>query len=206
MFGLVAGSVAPLHGQSLADVAKKENERRQAVKAGTKVYTNGDLKTPESSSDPINAAAPPAGEASAAAEKKPADGKADEKGGGKSDAKADDKAAGKDAKADAKNDAKNSAKSDAKDQEYWSTRMRGLNESLERDRLYADAIQTRINSLTSDFSGRDDPAQRALIAEDREKAVAELSRLRKQIEEDKDAIGAAEEEARRSGVPPGWLR
>ena len=84
--------------------------------------------------------------------------------------------------------------------------MKELNDRLQRDRLYAEAIQTRINSLTADFSARDDPAQRALIGEDREKAVGELSRLRKQIEEDKDAIGSAEEEARQAGVPPGWLR
>jgi hypothetical protein len=45
-----------------------------------------------------------------------------------------------------------------------------------------------------------------MIADDREKAVSELSRLRKQIEEDKDAIGTLEEEARHASVPPGWLR
>jgi hypothetical protein len=84
--------------------------------------------------------------------------------------------------------------------------MRALTEQLERDRLYAEAIQTRINSLTADFSAKDDPVQRALISEDREKAVAELSRLRKQIDEDKDAIGSLEEEARHASVPPGWLR
>ena len=44
VFGLAAGSLAPLHGQSLVDVAKKEGERRQGVKGEAKVYTNGDLK------------------------------------------------------------------------------------------------------------------------------------------------------------------
>ena len=189
IFGLAAGSVAPLHGQSLVDVAKKEQERRQAVKGGAKVYTNGDLKTAEPSPDPITAAAAPA-DAGASADKKAAD--------SKPDAKADDKTPAKDAKA--------AAKGDVKDQEYWHGRMQALADQLQRDRLYAEALQTRVNSLTSDFSSRDDPAQRALIAEDREKAIAELSRLRKQIEEDKDAIGALEEEARHESVPPGWLR
>jgi len=190
IFGLAAGSVAPLHGQSLADVAKKEQERRQTAKArGSKVYTNGDLASaPEPSPDPITAAAASGNPASA--DKKTDDAKAD--------AKADDKTPAKDAKAQ--------AKAEEKGQEYWSARMKALNDALERDRLYAEALQTRVNSLTSDFASRDDPAQRALIAEDREKAIAELSRLRKQIEEDKDAIGAAEEEARHASVPPGWLR
>jgi len=194
IFGLAAGSVASLHGQSLADVAKKEQERRQTVKArDSKVYTNGDLASaPEPSSDPITAAV--ASSNSAPADKKSDDAKAE----AKADGKTDDKAPAKSAKAQ--------DKAEEKGQEYWSARMKALNATLDRDRLYAEALQTRVNSLTSDFSSRDDPAQRALIAEDREKAIGELSRLRKQIEEDKDAIGAAEEEARQAGVPPGWLR
>jgi hypothetical protein len=193
VFGLVAGSLAPLHGQSLVDVAKKEGERRQGVKGEAKVYTNGDLKpVSDSAPDPITAAAP--ADTAASADKKPSDSKADAKADGKSDAKAPAK------------DANASAAGTEKGQEYWGGRMRALNEQLERDRLYAEAIQTRINSLTADFSAKDDPVQRALISEDREKAVAELSRLRKQIDEDKDAIGNLEEEARHASVPPGWLR
>ena len=194
MLSLTAGSFAPLHAQSLVDVAKKEGERRQTTRSSTKVYTNGDLKPV---ADPEPAAAP--ADASSSADKKPADAKTDAKAdSAKSDGKAADKSAAKDAKA--------SSDGEEKGQEYWGGKMRALNEQLERDRMYAEAIQTRINSLTADFSAKDDPAQRALIADDREKAVSELSRLRKQIEEDKDAIGNLEEEARHASVPPGWLR
>jgi hypothetical protein len=200
ILGLAAGSFAPLHAQSLVDVAKKEGERRQTVKGTTKVYTNGDLKpVAESAPDPTTAAAT-SGDASAG--KKPADAKTDAKADAKADAKGEAKAADK----TAAKDAKASADGEEKGQEYWSGKMSALNDQLERDRLYAEAIQTRINSLTADFSAKDDPAQRALIGDDREKAVSELSRLRKQIEEDKDAIGKLEEEARHAGVPPGWLR
>lgn len=195
MLSLAAGSFAPLHAQSLADVAKKEGERRQTTKSSTKVYTNGDLK-PVGDPAPEPAAAP--ADASSSADKKSADAKSDAKPTAKGDGKAADKSAAKDAKA--------SGDGEEKGQEYWGGRMRALNEQLERDRMYAEAIQTRINSLTADFSAKDDPAQRALIADDREKAVSELSRLRKQIEEDKDAIGNLEEEARHASVPPGWLR
>ena len=192
MFGLVAGSFAPLHAQSLVDVAKKEGERRQTVKGTTKVYTNGDLKPVSPAPDPSTAAAD---DTSSSAEKKSADTKAD--------TKSDSGAETGDGKA---TPASSAAAGSEQGQEYWNSKMHVLNEQLERDRLYAEAIQTRINSLTADFSGKDDPAQRTLIAEDREKAVSELSRLRKQIEEDKDAIGNLEEEARHAGVPPGWLR
>jgi hypothetical protein len=128
----------------------------------------------------------------------PADKAADTKVGAKADAKVDEKPAAKGDKA--------GAKSEVKDRDYWNARMQARNEQLERDRLYAEALQSRINALTAEFAGRDDPAQRATIGLDREKAVAELSRLRRIVEDDKDAIGAVEEEARKAGVPPGWLR
>jgi hypothetical protein len=97
-------------------------------------------------------------------------------------------------------------KGPAKDQAYWAGRMKALQGQLERDQNYADAMQTRINALTTDFVNRDDPAQRAVVERDRQKSVGELARLKKSIEEGKKAIADLEEEARRAGVPPGWLR
>jgi hypothetical protein len=174
---LLVGAAAPLRAQSLADVAKKEEERRRHTKTG-KVYTNTDLspvKGPSGDSGSLPAPAPST--ATDSADSKPA-----------TDAKADEK------------------KSDEQGQPYWAKRMAGLRETFQRDSVYADALQTRINSLTTDFVNRDDPAQRAQIGAQREAALTELNRLKKQIEADKKAITDAEEEARRSGVPAGWLR
>ena len=67
-------------------------------------------------------------------------------------------------------------------------------------------MQSRINALTTDFVNRDDPAQRAVIADDRQKAIAELERLARANVDGTKAIADIEEEARRAGVPPGWLR
>jgi hypothetical protein len=53
---------------------------------------------------------------------------------------------------------------------------------------------------------RDDPAQRAVIERDRQKALAELGRLKTSVLETRKAIADLEEEARRAGVPPGWMR
>jgi hypothetical protein len=97
-------------------------------------------------------------------------------------------------------------KGPVKDQAYWAARMKGLQGQLERDQNYADAMQTRINALTTDFVNRDDPAQRSSIERDRQKSMAELARLKKSIEDGKKAIADLEEEARRAGAPPGWLR
>jgi hypothetical protein len=93
-----------------------------------------------------------------------------------------------------------------KDQKYWAERKKTLQGQLDRDQTFSDALQSRINALTTDFVNRSDPAQRAVIDRDRQKALAELANLKKQIDDDKKALAGLEEEARRAGVPPGWLR
>jgi hypothetical protein len=170
--------------QSLADVAKKEEERRKSVAAPAKVYTNKDLNPVPASSPPPPAAA------------KPGDGAAKDK-----DKETNTDAKGKGSKAPDAGD-----KTAVKDQAYWAGRYKNLQDALLRDQNYTDAMQTRINSLNADFVNRDDPAQRAVIERDRQKALAELGRLKQSVLDTKKAIVDLEEEARRAGVPPGWMR
>jgi len=177
--------------QSLADVAQKESERRQAAATG-KSYSNRDLRPTPQPPDATDRVEP-----SATA---PADSVADAASSlEKADAVADHASDGKSEEADGK-------KSDVKDEAYWSKRMAELRERLDRDQTFLQALQSRVDALTSDFVNRDDPAQRGQIAGDRQKTLAELERLRKAIEADKRSIPDLEEEARRSGVPAGWLR
>jgi hypothetical protein len=95
---------------------------------------------------------------------------------------------------------------DEHDQSWWATRMTAAREELRRNESFAEALQSRINALTADFAGRDDPYQRAKIGDDRLKALAELDRVTREIEKAKKNIGDIEEDARTSGVPPGWIR
>jgi hypothetical protein len=67
-------------------------------------------------------------------------------------------------------------------------------------------MQTRINALTTDFVNRDDPAQRAVIEQNRQKSIDQLAKLNQSVQDTKKAIADFLEEARRAGVPPGWLR
>ena len=94
----------------------------------------------------------------------------------------------------------------AKDQAYWSGRMKEARDKQQRNQMFADSLQTRINSLTTDFVNRDDPAQKAKLETDRKAALAELDRVKKDIDDQNKVIAAIEEEARRAGVPAGWLR
>jgi hypothetical protein len=160
----------------LADVAKTEEARRQQTKKPAKVITNSDLK-PDNSK---GVAPTPAGATTTTPPTNTSPGNA-----------APDKPA----------DA-----APAKDQAYWSTRIKTARDLLTRQQLFADSLQTRINSLTTDFVNRDDPAQRAKIETDRKTALAELEKVKKEMADTTKQIAAIEDEARRAGVPVGWLR
>jgi hypothetical protein len=95
---------------------------------------------------------------------------------------------------------------DEKDEAWWKNRINQAREEQRRNEMFAEALQTRINSLSTDFVNRDDPFQRAKIGEDRDKAIAELARVKGDIDRAKKQIEDIEEEARKAGVPPGWLR
>ena len=170
----------PASAQSLGELAKREQARKKATPVAKKTYTNDDLKQlPPPSGTP----AKPAEEAG-----KPADAKT-------GDAKP----------APEKVDATKPAEP-AKDEAYWRGRITAAREDVRRNEAFKEALQSRINGLTADFTARDDPYQRAKIADDRQKALAELARVSEDIEKSKKLIGDIEEEARRAGVPPGWLR
>jgi hypothetical protein len=190
--GLFFTAVPVLHAQSLADFAKKEQERRESVKDG-KSYSNKDLKE----------GPPPNIVSSSSDGAKPADAKgpdAKPAGGAAADAKPGDAKPGDTKVADGKPGL------DPKNEQAWRDQNKALREKLDRDKVLAEALQSRVNALATDFVNRDDPAQRAVIDNDRKRALSELENTRKAIEDDVKAIQAFEEEARRAGIPAGWLR
>jgi len=168
----------------LAEVAKDEEARRKSIRKPARIYTNGTLK-PDNSTG--------MGSAPSVAGTGTASGNATPKNvtpgaavvnlpGGKVEP------------------------APAQDQAYWENRIKTARDLLSRTQLFADSLQTRINSLTTDFVNRDDPAQKAKIEMDRKAALAELERVKKELDEQAKSIKLIEDEARRAGVPPGWLR
>jgi hypothetical protein len=93
-----------------------------------------------------------------------------------------------------------------KEQAYWRDRVAKAREGLERAKTFKEALQSRINVLSADFTARDDPAQRSVIGSDRQKALAELERVTKEIADFEKQLRDIEDEARKAGVPPGWVR
>ena len=171
-------------GQSLAEIARREQARRAAIpeERRSKVYTNDDLRT--SGGLTIGAtrrSAPPPSGAAAQGTGEPATGS--NTGG------ADGAEAG-----------------EVRDEAYWRTRMTTVQEARTRAALMASALQNRADGLWAQFTATDDPAQRRMVERQRNEALAELENTRAELEGLDREIAGIREEARRAGAPPGWLR
>jgi hypothetical protein len=198
-FAAAALVARPAAGQSLADVARKEQERRKASATAAKadkdkdsdkakkVYTNKDL-------GPGGPEAPPAQTETASAPGTPPT-----QGGTHTHEPPPTQSPAPAAGAPA-------AAGENRDENWWRNRITTARADLQRQTLFVEALQSRINALTTDFVNRDDPAQRDQIAVDRQKNLAELERVQKDIERLKKQVADIEEEARKAGVPAGWLR
>ncbi len=172
--------------QGLGDVAKREAERRKAVGTPGKVYTNDNLRTdaPPTSAAPTapQGATPPAAPAQAPAAA----------AGAQTGSQPTGTAA--------------SSEPGPMTEDAWRKRIATARDALSRAQVFAEALQSRINALTTDFANRDDPAQRNAIAAERQKALGELDRVKQEIVDHQKAISAIQDEARRAGVPAGWVR
>ena len=200
--GVAAVLTSGAPAQSLGDVAKQEEARRKGATAaarGGKVYTNDDLR-----GAPAPAATSPQPSTSAPSSTAPAAPAA----GAKPDAAKPDaaKPEGNAKPGDSTPKADGKSADPKGDEASWRKRRQTIQEALDRAKTFAEALQSRINGLTADFSARDDPAQRSAVAADRQKALTELERVKKEIAQHAKALDDLQEEARKSGVPAGWLR
>ena len=174
------GAATPLTAQNLADVARAEEARRKTVKGQVKVYTNETLRGADGGEAPQ--APPPQAPATAPA-------------------------SGSTAKPGAQTGTKPAAPAvDAKDEKLWRDRLAAARDALNRSQTFADALQTQINGLYTEFVNMSDPAQRSLIEQKRLAAIAEQDRVKADIAKQTKALADIEDEARRANVPAGWLR
>jgi hypothetical protein len=181
---LPAAAAAQSPPPSLAEIARKEAERRKTAKEAKIVITEKNL--PESARKPASTAVPADPNQSAqAGEQKPAP--------------AGSAAAGA---------APAAAAAPAGDQgeTLWRGRISQARETLRRNEVFLQALQTRVNSLAMDYFGRDDPYQKMKLAGERDQAIQEMEKVKADIEASKKQVADIEEEARKAGVPPGWLR
>jgi hypothetical protein len=176
----------PLAAQSLAAVAKAEEARRKTVKGQAKVYTNESLRGADGGEPP--APVTPQAPAAASAPPNPAPPGA------------------KPAPAPGAKPATPPAADTSKDEKFWRDRLAAARDALRRSQTFADALQSQINGLYTEFVNMSDPAQRSLIEQKRLGAIAEQDRVKADIARQTKALAEIEDEARRANVPAGWLR
>jgi hypothetical protein len=188
--------IATAAAQGLGDVARREAERRKTVKAPGKIYTNDQLKTEPPPSTPAASPAPAAGSGA---------GTGGAPGAGAPGA-GERPAGDKDAAQPAAPAGQAGAGAAPRSETEWRARIQSTRDALSRAQIFAEALQSRINGLSADFTARDDPAQRAAVAADRQKSLDELERVKKEIQLHTKTLADLQEEGRRAGVPAGWLR
>lgn len=191
---VLLATAMPVAAQSLADVARAEEARRKAVKGQAKVYTNDTLRGADGGAappPPTPASAPsPATPSAPATAGTPAPGGVSQPG----------------TSPGSKPAAPPAAAGTAKDEKYWRDRLAGARDALSRSQTFADALQSQINALYTEFVNMDDPLRRSAIEQKRLAAIAEQDRVKADIVKQTKAIADIEDEARRANVPAGWLR
>jgi hypothetical protein len=184
---LPAVAIAQPSQPSLAEIARQEAERRKTAKEAKIVITEKNL--PESARKPASTAAPAdANQPAHAGEQKSAAAGGAAVGGAPATPATPAAPAGDQGEA------------------LWRGRITQAREALRRNEVFLQALQTRVNSLATDYYGRDDPYQKMKLAGEREQAIQEMEKVKADIEASKKQVADIEEEARKAGVPPGWLR
>lgn len=167
------------HAQSLADIARKEEERRKAIKAPGKLYTNEDLlKYPVS--------APPAADP---AKQEPAQAADASKTGGAASA-----SPGPEVPTVEKGEA------------YWRKLVTDARDRVTRSKTYLDVLTERVRGLNQTFYSSENAEERSTVWAQRSKLVDELERLKKDIADQEKDVTKVEEDAKKANVPAGWIR
>ncbi|HKE88663.1 MAG TPA: hypothetical protein VKB50_33125 [Vicinamibacterales bacterium] len=103
-------------------------------------------------------------------------------------------------------DSKTKQPDGAKDEAAWRDRIKIERDALARAGIFAAALQSQINGLYGEFTACQAPPQCSEISARRQKSIGELDRVKKEVEQHQKAIADIQEEARKAGVPAGWVR
>jgi hypothetical protein len=93
-----------------------------------------------------------------------------------------------------------------KTENYWRDRAVAIQQSLSRNKLLLEALQSQVNAMNAEFMNTDDPGQRGLLQVRLQRATGELQRVQQDVEKQTKAASDLQEEARKSGIPAGWVR
>lgn len=185
LFTSIAGAAFP---QSLADLAKKEKERRAKLKTATKVITNED--TAKYKSGAVTTGSAPSAEKTEAAA-------STEEGASPQ--------AGKPAPAEA--DASEEPRDfEGRTESYWRQTFSDARSKVKELENKADVLTLKITDLQNQFYREDDGFKQQEIQREIQKAFYEQDLNKENLEKAKQDLVDLEREARKSGALPGWYR
>lgn len=169
-------------GQSLAEVAKKERERQAKILQKEKIpsFTNTDLKNLPGGAGSSEAQSGPAPAAAGPADQKKDQGKRPPLG-----VALDDK---------------------GRDETYWRNAMSKARAQVAELEAKAQQLSGMSARLSSDSVNIDDPGQQNLARQNREKSFQDLAKAQDQLRQARQDLQNLQEDGRRSGALPGWLR
>lgn len=89
---------------------------------------------------------------------------------------------------------------------YWRQAMTEARAAVDNARKNRDMLQSELNRYRVDFTAIDDPAARALVHQRLEELHTQLAEAEQALDDAEQALRDLQEDARRSGALPGWLR
>ena len=91
-------------------------------------------------------------------------------------------------------------------EEYWRKRYREVSSRLKDAEQAAAEIQKEVDDLTRAFYALSDVEQRGFIEYQRTQRLNDLQQAKRELEDAQTDMDNLEEEARKAGALPGWLR
>lgn len=194
--GVSAQAVAPPPAgeekkEPKAEAAKSERRSSPPKKKPGKVYTNADLQEGSSPSPP--AASTPRRPSSSQAQ----GGRTRTDTGETPDSISEEATASESTKS-----------IEAGDEAAWRSQAEQRRAAIRTAERRVQALQAQIDALAADLAPTNvmDPFRLQTIADQKAKAMKDLDAAREDLARARSSLAELEEEARRKGVPPGWLR
>ena len=190
---LVTASSA--YSQSLADLAKREKERREAIKTQAKVITNEQAAKYHQA--PISIVSPPGTTAS------------DKTGTDKTAGEMEKTAAGGEAVAKAAEDkplVDEPVDFQGRPESYWRQTMGDARQKVTDLENESNVLVLKFNDLQNRFYREDNGFKRQEIQREMQKTIYEQDKNKENLDKARTALADLETEARKSGALPGWIR
>ncbi len=97
-------------------------------------------------------------------------------------------------------------KSPKKSKEWWLSRKRNLEEKIASLKKRIQELERQLNNLNTTFLIEQRPLAHQRVKSTLEKVKGQLEAARKELAQAQKDLERLYEEARKAGIPPGWLR